>query len=200
MTRLEQQLNFINEIEKLKTVTRMNKTLDGRQENSAEHSWHLGIIGMYLAEYGEVTLDKFKVVQLLLIHDLVEIYAGDAFLYNDKARKAAEKKEEASLKQLVALLPEDQGNELYTLWHEFEDKKTPEAQFAKAIDAFQPLLNHYLTAEDDFNPSQITLSQVYDKKGFIKDYCPKLWPAVEEIIQKNLKKGLFIDDLSQDNC
>lgn len=196
MTRLEKQINFINEIEKLKTVTRQNKTLDGRQENSAEHSWHLGIIGMYLTEYGDDNLDRFKVVQLLLIHDLVEIYAGDAFLYNDVARKAAEKKEEASLNQLVALLPEDQGGDLSRLWHEFEDRKTPEAKFAKAIDAFQPLLNHYLTAEDHFNPNQITLSQVYDKKGFIKTYCPKLWPAVEEIIQKNLQKGLFLDDLN----
>ncbi|MBS7528781.1 HD domain-containing protein [Fusibacter paucivorans] len=122
MNRLNMQINFINEIEKLKTVKRQNLTLDNqRQENSAEHSWHLAVMAMVLMEQCSVEgLNQLTIIKMLLIHDLVEIYDGDTFLFDEKARLEASKKEEAALKKLVSILPEDQAESIVNLWHEFE--------------------------------------------------------------------------------
>lgn len=193
MNRLDKQINFINEIEKLKAVKRQNLTLDNkRQENSAEHSWHLAIMAMTLMEQCESPeVNQLRVIKMLLIHDLVEIYDGDTFLYDEEARSIASQKEELALKKLVSLLPEDQANEFTKLWYEFELSETEDAKFAGSLDALQPLLNHLVTAPNNYNPHNIKVEKVIQKKELIKRNTPKLWSIVEETISKSVEKGLY---------
>lgn len=186
---LQQQLAFLREIEKLKGITRANRTLDGRQENSAEHSWNVALMALVLGDYAECPLDLFKVVKLLLIHDLVEIEAGDTWLFAaDQHTKVA--LEEAAAVQLYALLPAHQQAEYLQLWREFEARTTPEAQFAAAIDGLQPLLNHLLTG--DPADAIITANQVLAKKRFIQQCVPKLWALVEQLIEESAARGLYL--------
>lgn len=195
MNRLQMQIEFIDEMEKLKTIKRQNLTLDqGRQENSAEHSWHIAIMALVLNEYSiSSQLDLLKVIKMLLIHDTVEIYAGDTFLFDNNARDTATDNEMKALEKLITLLPEEQGAEMKSMWYEFEYEKTDEAKFAKALDALQPLLNHRLTAKKDFNPHKLTVDMIIEKKYIIKKYTPDLWTVVEETIEQGVEKGLYID-------
>lgn len=196
MERLNKQIAFIKELEKLKTVKRQNLTLDdGRFENSAEHSWHTAVMAMVLMQDSELSSDEqYRVIQMLLIHDMVEIYAGDAFLYDDVAREAAAKIEEEALERLMKLLPEEQSSALSNLWYEFEACDTASAKYAKALDGFQPILNHQMTAPDGRNPYELTVTQVLDKKRFIKKTVPKLWPKVVEAIEDCASRGIYRDD------
>ncbi len=193
MNRLEKQISFIKEIEKLKTVKRQNSTLDNnRPENSAEHSWHLAMMAMLLMDSAkDENIDQLKVIKMLLVHDLVEIYAGDAFLFDEEERSEAHKKEETALIKLTSLLPEDQANEIEDLWMEFEQKKTEESKFADSLDALQPLLNHLQTAKENDNPHGIKIEQVYEKKKKILTNTPKLWDIAEDTIKKSEKRGLY---------
>lgn len=196
MDRLNQQIAFFKEIEKLKTVKRQNLTLDeGRFENSAEHSWHTAVMAMMLMDDSGLSADEqFRVIQMLLIHDIVEIYAGDAFLYDETARQAAAEIEEEALDKLTALLPENQGVNLSNLWHEFETCETKPAKYAKALDGLQPILNHQMTAPDGRNPYDLTVTQVLEKKRFIKETVPELWLKVVEAIEDCAKRGVYRDD------
>ena len=192
MQRLDKQINFIVEIEKLKTIKRQNFTLDSqRQENNAEHSWHLSIMAMVLLEqYTSVQLNQLKIIKMLLIHDLGEIYDGDTFLYDD-SRVIAREKEEIALKQLLSNLPNDQAKEFFELWIEFEQGETEEARFAQSIDALQPLLNHFITAPENYNPYDLKVQEVLRKKEVIKRNTPKLWTIAEDVIRKSVHKGLY---------
>ena len=195
MNRLPKQIQFINELEKLKTIKRHNMTLDDqRPENSAEHSWHLAIMVPVLLEYAENPVDELKVIKLLLIHDLGEIYAGDTWLYDEQGKEDAYRNELNSFNHLISHLPPEQKTEMLDLFHEFEAQKTPEAKFAKVIDAIQPLLNHLVVAPKHYNPDKITKQQVLKWKSFIKDYAPRLWNFVEKVIQESVDKGLYHDD------
>lgn len=148
---------------------------------------------MTLIEHCQQTeIDQLKVMKMLLIHDLVEIYDGDTFLYDEVARNNAVKKEELALKKLTSILPENQASELVDLWQEFELEQTEESKFASSLDALQPLLNHLLTAPDNYNPHNIEISKVLDKKEKIKVNTPELWSVVEETIEKSVKKGLYV--------
>jgi len=191
--RIESQINFIIELEKLKTVLRQNKTLDsGRFENSAEHSWHLALMVMVLKEYSpNSSMDSDKVIKMLLIHDLVEIYAGDAFLYNEKDRESATAKEENAAEKLFSILPNDQKTQFVELRKEFEERETIESNFAAAIDALQPLINHYVTSEENFNPHNLVKSQIQEKKKIIGTVIPQLSEIVENFIEMSVRKGLY---------
>lgn len=192
MEDIKKQINFINELEKLKCVKRHNYTLDSnRLENSAEHSWHIAMMAILLFNHKQKELDQLKVIKMLLVHDIVEIYAGDAFLFDEQARKNAVEKERSSLEKLIQLLPDEQGEELKNLWLEFEAKETEEAKFANSLDGLPPLLNHYYVKEDGFNPDNISKDQVVEKKSFIQQFTPSLWPITEEIIYKSRDKGLY---------
>lgn len=193
MERLKKQIDFINEAEKLKTIKRQNITLDNlRPENSAEHSWHLAIMAMVLMEQSRTSdLDQFKVIKMLLIHDIVEISAGDTFLYDEDKREEAHENERIALEKLGAILPLDQGQELIELWNEFELGESEEARFARSLDALQPLLNRLITAPENHNPHGITNQKVMEKKSFIQNYTPKLWPIVEETVKQSVAKGLY---------
>lgn len=185
---LQQQFTFLREIEKLKTITRANRTLDGRQENSAEHSWHVALMALVLAEHAESNIDMLKVVKMLLIHDLVEIEAGDTWLFAEDQRDKYTNEERAAVK-LYAMLPTHQQQEYLLLWREFEARTTAEAKFAAAIDGIQPLLNHLLTG----NPADgvIAVERVLEKKAYIQPFVPKLWAMVEELIEESVALGLY---------
>ncbi len=141
---LNEQITFLREIEKLKSVLRANKTIDGRYENSAEHSWNVALMALLLEEHARSTLDMLKVTKLLLIHDLVEIDAGDTWLYEEN-QDLKLNAEISAANRLFSLLPEYQKNEYMNLWREFESRATEEAKFASVIDGIQPLLNHLIS-------------------------------------------------------
>ncbi len=190
---MKKLLLFIEELEKLKTVTRQNNTLDGdRPENSAEHSWHTAVMALMMEEYLPENTNINRVVKMLLIHDVVEIDAGDIFLYDDKKRAEARHKEKKAAKRLFGLLPEPQKQEYLTLWLEFEEKQTNDAQIAAVFDSIQPLINHNITSHD--NPHKITRSRVRAKKHFIKEVSPELWELAEYLISRAVSKGLYIDE------
>ena len=185
---LLRQIDFICEIEKLKGVNRANRTLDGRRENTAEHSWHVALMALLLQEHAATELDMLKVVTMLLIHDIVEIDAGDTWLYDpNQADKLAA--ETSAAERLYALLPEAQHHEYLDLWREFEAQASDEARFAAAIDGLQPLLNHLLTGNT--RDGVVAIDQVYEKKAFIKDHAPHLWELVEKLIEKSVERGLY---------
>ena len=192
--RLNEQMKFLEEIEKLKIVYRQNGILGGsRQENSAEHSWHVAMMAFTLQEYAEGDVDIFKVVKMLLIHDLVEIYAGDTFLYDEQGREDAKESEQIAADKLFGLLPEEQGAELRRLWNEFEERETGEARFALVLDNLQPVLNHYYTNNQNIKGKRLGKSQIISKKGFIKDYSEELWEFALGIIDKSVEIGLYED-------
>ena len=191
MKRLKQQFAFLNELEKLKTVSRKNLTLDNaRPENSAEHSWHVTAMASILLEESH-GIDRLKVLKMLLFHDVAEIYAGDTFLFDREEKEHIHAKEKKALAKLVNLLPWDQRTEIGRLWLEFEDGKTKEAKYARSLDALQPLMSHLLTAPEGYNPYGLTARQVWEKKEFIKESAPEFWPVAEETIRKSVERGLY---------
>jgi len=187
-TSLKEQISFIREVEKLKGVNRANRTVDGRYENSAEHSWHVALMALLLEEHANHSIDILKVVKLLLIHDLVEIDAGDTWLYETDQESKLDAETKAA-DRLFSLLPSDQKEEYFNLWNEFENRLSEEAKFASVIDGIQPLLNHLLTG----NPEDgiIPVDKVWSRKKYISEYAPKLWGLVEELIEESKSKGLY---------
>lgn len=185
---LQQQISFLREIEKLKVIARNNKTLDSRFENSAEHSWHVAIMGLLLEEHAENSLDMLRVTKLLLIHDIVEIDVGDISIYESNQDSKAQEEREAA-HRIFSILPDPQKEEYLSLWIEFEERSTEEAKFASVIDGIQPLLNHLLTG--DPQDGVIPEERVRSKKEYIARYAPKLWDLVEELIEQSKSKGLY---------
>jgi putative hydrolases of HD superfamily len=159
--RLAEQIAFLVEIDQLKTVIRQNLIADGsRQENTAEHSWHLAMCALILAEHANEVVEIGKVVQMLLIHDLVEIDAGDTFVYaSDEQLSAQDKIEQAAAERIFGMLPIDQAARLRALWEEFEAKETPEAKFAKAVDRLQPMLLNLASGGGSWERHGITSDQ-----------------------------------------
>jgi putative hydrolase of HD superfamily len=194
--RLSRQLAFLDEIEKLKLVYRRNMTVDrSRFENSAEHSWHVALMALVLAEHAEdQTMDVLKVVKLLLIHDLVEIYAGDTWLYDAEAAQEQAQREARSAERLFGLLPPDQSAKFRALWDEFEARNTPEARFAAAIDALQPLTNHLLSGAADPAEPTPTRDEVIERKRHIAASSPALWEVAQSVIAASARAGLYREE------
>ena len=191
--RLTQQLAFLNEIEKLKLVYRRNQTVDqSRYENSAEHSWHVALMALILAEHADApTIDLFKVLKMLLMHDLVEIYAGDTWLYDAQATLVQAEHETLAAKRLFELLPADQAAEFHQLWHEFVDRATPEATFAAAIDGLQPLLNHLLSGNPADPAGVLARADVLRRKQYIATSSHALWNVAQAVIEESTERGLY---------
>ncbi|MBW3629100.1 MAG: HD domain-containing protein [Gemmatimonadetes bacterium] len=188
--RLEQQLAFIIEIDKLKRVLRQTLLADeSRQENSAEHSWHLALMAGLLAEYAPAGTDVGRAVRMVLVHDLVEIDAGDAFCYDPVAVQGKAEREEACADRLFGILPEDQSAELRELWDEFEAGTTPEARFANALDRLQPLLQNLNTRGGTWRMHGVPREQVLKRMQPIREAMPELWPAVERALERAAGEG-----------
>ncbi len=197
---LEKQMRFLAEIEKLKIIYRWNSVLNGtRRENSAEHSWHLAVMAMLLQEHSDLkNIHVARVMKMLLIHDIVEIDAGDTFLYSKKGNTVKAGKESAAAKRIFGLLPAKQKKEFLGLWKEFEKRETPDALFAAALDGLQPVLNRYLTGHKWNKLSKITSSQVLEKKEYIGQTSKRLWEYTKDLIALSEKAGYYIKPRNRD--
>ena len=191
MSDLDKTVEFIEKIEKLKSVTRFNRTLDGRLENSAEHSWQGAIAAMVLQDYYPEKLNMEKVISMLLIHDLGEIYAGDTWVFDDEKKLHAHDRELESIEKTMSLLPEATYVNMKNSWLEFEKGQSPEARYARVIDALVPLINHLEVSEVNYNPDHIRSEMVLEKKNFIKSESKELWKLTEELVQESVEKGLY---------
>jgi putative hydrolase of HD superfamily len=191
--RLGSQMRFLNEIEKLKLVYRRNKLVDrSRGENSAEHSWHVAMMAMVLAEHVDgQRLDVWRVVKMLLIHDLVEIYAGDTWLYDEAGALEQGDKEEMAAKRLFSLLPSDQAQEMLELRREFEERSTPEGAFAASVDALQPLTNYLLSGQAGDSDPAPARERVVERKRHIEASSVRLWGLAKDLIEKSVERGLY---------
>lgn len=195
LERLQQQLAFTNELEKLKATHRNNRTLDAyRFENSAEHSWQGALMALVFREYIPEEVNLEKVMSMLLIHDLGEIYAGDTFVFDDVGKSDSYDREFESLKISLDKLPLDQQDSFLELWQEFETGISIEAKYARVLDALVPLLNHLEVAQPHDNPHGLTKSQVISKKSFIQETSETLWELAQEVIDQSVAKGLYLDE------
>ena len=187
--RLERQLRFIVEIDRIKNILRKSKLFDGsRFENDAEHSWSICVMAIVLHEYSNFKIDLAKVVKMLLIHDIVEADAGDTFLYS-KERQNVFEKEELAAKRLFGILDADQKNELIQLWNEFEERKSNEAKFAAVFDRLEPILQNYINMGYTWKENKITYDMVIEKNRHINDGSEEIWNFVLWLLNKAVEKG-----------
>ena len=193
MGRLDEQIRFITEIGRLKGVLRQTMLAGpGRRENSAEHSWHLAVMAQALAEHAPPGTDIGRVTAMLLVHDLVEIDAGDLFVYADEEQQARqEKAERAAADRIFALLPADQAASLRGLWDEFEERRTPEARFARALDRLQPMLENLKVGGGTWQEHGITADQVLAKVALIEDGSPALGKYARDLVDRAVRDGLL---------
>lgn len=193
MDRLRQQIGFILEIDKLKNVLRRSSITDGsRKENDVEHSWHLAVMTMLLAEYAAEPIDVLRTVKMVLIHDIVEIDAGDTFIYSTAAREAAHETEQAAADRLFGMLPDDQASEFRALWGEFEARVTPEARFARALDRLQPIMLNYANQGGPWREHNVTAEQVTSlNMPILEQGAPKLAEFAAQLFLEAQEKGYF---------
>lgn len=193
--RLKKQIEFILEVDKIKNIFRMTKIHDGsRRENDAEHSWHLTLMAFLLSEYSKAdNIDVLKVMKMCIVHDIVEIDAGDTFCYDTVGSMDKLEREQKAADRIFALLPEDQGMELRELWEEFDAMETPEAKYAAALDRLQPVLLNYLNNGGTWQEHNITKKQVIQRNGRIEEGAPELWEFASELIDEAVSKGLLAD-------
>jgi putative hydrolase of HD superfamily len=191
-TRLEKQIDFMREIDKLKDIFRQTYLLSQtRQENSAEHSWHVALMAIIFAEHANANINVLTVIKMLLIHDIVEIDAGDVLFYDTEKRAQQEEIEKAAAKRIFSLLPESQAEEFLALWHEFEEAKTEEAKFAKAIDRLLPVLHNYYGNGTGWKAHAIKLDQVLGIEPIINKGTAAMWPHLEQLILDAHNKGFL---------
>jgi len=193
--RLQKQLQFILEIDKLKKIVRQSPLSDqSRKENDAEHSWHMAVMAILLSEYAkEHHVDIFHVVKLILVHDLVEIDAGDTFCYDEIGNRQKLEKEIQAADRIFNILPQDQAGQLRALWDEFEARQTPEACFAAALDRLQPLLLNFHTQGGTWREHGIRRQQVIQRNSPMNDGAPELWEYAQKLIEKAVEKGMLRD-------
>ena len=188
--RLQRQLEFVVEIDKAKSILRNSLVIEsGRRENDAEHAWHVSLMALVLAEYADAEIDVDRVIEMLLIHDLVEIDAGDTFIYDTAAREQQAEKERAAADRIFGLLPPDQGAALRARWEEFEARQTPEAKFAAALDRLQPLLLNFHTQGHAWRKHQVRRSQVVAVNASIAEGAPDLWDFARSLIDEAVRRG-----------
>ncbi|MDD6189549.1 MAG: HD domain-containing protein [Clostridiales bacterium] len=196
MTRLEKQMAFLEEVDKIKLIGRQNYLADGsRKENDAEHSWHLALMTLLLSEYANEEIDVLKTMSMVLIHDIVEIDAGDTYAYDYEGQKTQHEREEAAADRIFNILPEDQANKLRALWDEFESGETPEARFAAAVDRVQPAMLNSSSGGISWREHGVTYSNIVRRNGKTQLGSQALWDyAKEHFIDANVENGLLIDD------
>jgi len=190
MDRLAAQLAFITEIDRLKGVLRQNRVLRGeRRENSAEHAWQLALMAIVLAEHANEPVDVARVVKMALLHDLVEIDAGDTFVYDVAARADQAAREEAAAQRIFGLLPADQAAEFRALWDEFESFATPESRFAKALDRLAPVLLNFASEGHAWRSHRVGSGQVLAINSRIAEGSQALWTVARETIEEAVRRG-----------
>ncbi len=189
MKRLEQQFQFIVEIDKLKSVLRRTYLVnDSRRENTAEHSWHLTVMAVLLTEHANEQIDLLRVLKMLIVHDIVEIDADDTFCYDDVGALTKADREIRAADRIFNLLPEDQARELRNLWEEFEQRVTNEAKFAAALDRLIPLLHNYHTEGKSWREHGITSTQVMKRNLHIGEGSDSLWEFAQTLINEAVER------------
>ena len=194
--RLDQQFAFIREIDKEKFIGRQTYLSDGeRKENDAEHAWHMAIMTMLLSEYANEPINVLHTIGMLLIHDLVEIDAGDTYAYDEEGKKTQAAREKKAADRIYGMLPEEQGKMLYDLWLEFEAQKTPEAKFARVMDNLQPMMLNAATDGKAWVEHGVHLAQIMKRNEHTAEYSEILMEYAREMfIQPNLDNGHIIED------
>lgn len=188
--RLQRQIHFILEIDKEKNIFRQTHLSGhGRNENDAEHAWHMAVMAYLLREYANEPVDIARVMLMCLTHDVVEIDAGDTYAYDAEALATQRAREDAAKERIYALLPEDQGAELRAVFEEFEANETPEAKFAHAMDNLQPLLLNDSNGGGDWRAHQVTAAQVYGRQRKTREGSRELFALVDALLQKNIEQG-----------
>jgi putative hydrolase of HD superfamily len=190
--RLEKQLNFIIEIDKVKKIIRKSKLFDGtRFENDAEHSWTICIMAILLKEYSNFHINIERVIVMLLIHDIVEIDAGDTFLYSSE-RNNVQNNEKKAAERIFGLLDNDQKDYFLNIWNEFEEKETNEAKFAAIFDRLEPLLQNYITEGYTWKKYNITHEMVIENNKHIEKGSKEIWEFVLKLLDKAVEKGYLL--------
>ncbi|EGQ9273361.1 HD domain-containing protein [Vibrio parahaemolyticus] len=191
MVRLEKQLALLIELDKLKSVLRRTrvKSAEGRLENSGEHSWHVALMAVLMEEHANAPVDICRVMKMLLIHDVVEIDAGDTFVYDTAASKEQAKKEIKAAERLFGMLPTDQGQELLALWQEFEAAQSDDAKYAKALDRLIPMLLNYHNNGQSWKENSVTREQALTINKRIEFGSVTLWDKAKELIEEATEKG-----------
>ncbi len=190
---METQLEFIRKLDGMKSILRMNILLDeSRREDDAQHSWHAAMMAMVMQEYAAEPIDITRVVPMLLVHDLVEIGAGDTYAYDEVGNQSKEKREREAADALFGPMGE-QGRQMRALWEEFEEAKTADARFAAAMDRIQPLLGNYWSEGKVWKENRIDYSQVYVRNEVTRRIVPRLWEKVDTFLQDAVRKGMLTD-------
>lgn len=191
LRRLEEQFAFIREIDKEKMIARQTYISDARRkENDAEHAWHMAIMVLLLSEYANEPIDVLHTVSILLIHDIVEIDAGDTYAYDEEGKKTQAERERRAADRIYGILPKDQGKKLYDLWIEFEERKTPEAKFARVMDNLQPMMLNAATDGKAWVEHKVELEQILHRNESTPEGSKILWDyALHHFIEPNVKKG-----------
>ena len=197
MNNLLKQIEFIKEIDKLKYIFRKTKLINSdRPENDAEHSWHLAMMAIILAEHSNEPIDVAKVMKMVLIHDIVEIDSGDVFAYDTTKSHDNFDEELKAARRIFGILPEEQAEEFINLWIEFEEMKTPESKFARALDRLEPLLQNASNNGGTWREFDVKYDQVMEKKQVIKDGSEELWKFAENLIDESVEKGILSSPLT----
>ena len=187
---LQEEIEFIIELDKMKSTFRQTSLIDkSRRENDAEHSWHIAIMAMVLSEYANEDINICKVIKMLLVHDLVEIYAGDTFCYDEVGNSDKSERELKAADKIFGMLPSSKGKSLRELWEEFEEMNTKESLFANSMDRLEPFLINYYTEGGTWKEHDISKEQVYKRSEPIKYTSNKLWEFTVDLIEDAFKKG-----------
>ena len=192
--RLKKQLDFLLEIDKEKEIYRQTHILGGsRRENDTEHAWHMAIMAFVLQEYANEKIDVLHVMQMVLMHDLVEIYAGDTYAYDETAKQSQCEREVAAADKIFGMLPDDQATEFRAIWDEFEARETPEAKFARMLDNYQPLSLNHANHGGDWKAHDVARSQVEKRNEISREGSEVMGRVIADIIEENVKKGNLRD-------
>lgn len=186
------QIRFIKEIDQVKYILRRTKLFNSdRNENDAEHSWHLALMAIVLAEHSNFPVDLLKVVKMVLIHDIVEIDAGDTFIYDTQKNHSNTEEEREAAKRIFGMLPPKQAEELIALWEEFEAGNTHEAKFARSMDRLEPLLQNISNNGGTWREYGVNYQKVFQKKKAIKEGSEKLWSYAEDLLNDSVQAGIL---------
>ena len=189
---LLKQINFIKEIDKVKYIQRRTKLFNSdRNENDAEHSWHLALMAIVLMEHSNKSIDILKVVKMVLIHDIVEIDAGDTFIYDTQKNHSNTDEERLAANRIFGLLPKEQAEEMIAVWEEFEAGETDEAKFARSMDRLEPLLQNTSNNGGTWREFDVSYAKVHHKKSVIKEGSEIIWNFAEQLIDESVEKGIL---------
>ncbi|PZQ46202.1 MAG: phosphohydrolase [Rhodovulum sulfidophilum] len=187
---LRRQIAFFVECDKMKSIQRRTQLIDGsRCENDAEHSWELALMAIVLQGYSNAPVNMLRVLKMVIVHDIVEIDAGDTFIYDTEAGADQRDRERTAADRIFGILPEPQGREFRALWEEFEARETDDAKFARALDRFQPLLHNFLTRGGTWRTPGVGPGEVLEKKRPISDGSDLLWSVTNDIVAEGVRRG-----------